>query len=317
MNSSVLRLAVALEHACAIFSSNIQCVGGNSYGQLGIGNNYASLTPVTIQLPINPETSARMTPVQVVTGAFHTCILVDEKDRGSVYCVGRNVDNQLGNDNNSDSNELVQVNGMDDTYLTNVKQTVAGCHHTCAIFQDDNAPLFCWGRNTEYQLGFNKEALRKESKDVKLMALSRYTTCIVTTSNVVECTTADKSTGGTFTVDFGDDEITKLTAGNNHFCALLKGNNAKCFGSNYFGQLGNGSRKYNDWITIPQSVVSHDESSLFEITDINAGGDSTCLVSDGKPICFGENSDYQLGIDSRETGDIFPVLTPTPFGCDV
>lgn len=272
---------------------------------------------MTIQLPINPETSAKITPIQVVAGAFHTCVLVDEKDRGSVYCVGRNVDNQLGNNNNSDSNELVQVKGMDDTPLEKVKQIVAGCHHTCAVFQDDNAPLFCWGRNTENQQGFNKEGLRKESKDVKLMALSRYNTCIVTTSNNVECTTADKGSDGTFTVDFGDDDvIIKLTAGNNHFCALLEGNIAKCFGSNYFGQLGNGSRKYNNWITTPASVVSHDESASFEITDINAGGDSTCLIADGKPICFGENSDYQLGIDSRETedddADVFPVLTPTP-----
>lgn len=272
---------------------------------------------MTIQLPINPETSAKITPIQVVAGAFHTCILGDEKDRGSVYCVGRNADNQLGNNNNSDSNELVQVKGMDDTPLEKVKQIVAGCHHTCAVFQDDNAPLFCWGRNTENQHGFNKEGLRRESKDVKLMALSRYTTCIVTTSNNVECTTAEKGSDGTFTVDFGDDDvIIKLTAGNNHFCALLEGNIAKCFGSNYFGQLGNGSRKYNDWITTPESVVSHDESASFEITDINAGGDSTCLIADGKPICFGENSNYQLGIDSRETedddADVFPVLNPTP-----
>ncbi|MFQ5747502.1 MAG: hypothetical protein ACE5HF_09840 [Gemmatimonadota bacterium] len=40
--------------------------------------------------------------------------------------------------------------------------------------------------------------------------------------------------------------VLQITAGGNHTCALLSGGDIYCWGSNEFGQLGDGATRYND-----------------------------------------------------------------------
>ncbi|GFH44330.1 hypothetical protein CTEN210_00804 [Chaetoceros tenuissimus] len=263
-----------------------------------------------MNLPVD-ESNVMMTPIQVVTGFEHTCVLF--KEDGSVYCVGKNNYRQLGNDSNSDSYELVQVQRTNDNGdlapLTNVKKIAAGGYHTCAIFQNDS--LYCWGSTNSNKLAFNNH------NGVKLMALSNDRTCIVTNidESVVKCT----KNGDPLTINFGNGAvITKLTAGFDHFCALLLADRtAKCFGKNTYGQFGNGLKTDNTdpFDTVPKSVVRSQDGStgspLQNISDINAGGISTCLVlMEGETKCFGNNDYNQLGMENSWDDVLYPTTPP-------
>ena len=59
---------------------------------------------------------------------------------------------------------------------------------------------------------------------------------------------------------------------------------------------------------LKEPVVSSDpDSPLTGITDINAGFQSTCLVADGSPMCFGNNGNYQLGISNGGVDVLYPT----------
>ena len=82
-----------------------------------------------------------------------------------------------------------------------------------------------------------------------MMALSHYTTCIVSTTDdtqVVQCKKGGiERTFNNKVYSMDSKKIVKLTAGKNHFCALLEDSTEKYFGKNNSGQLGNGSTSHN------------------------------------------------------------------------
>jgi alpha-tubulin suppressor-like RCC1 family protein len=80
-----------------------------------------------------------------------------------------------------------------------------------------------------------------------------------------------------------------ITAGVAHTCALNGTGTVLCWGSNEFGQLGNGSTTS---IASPVQVVGLTSSAV----SIAAGSESTCaLMSAGSVWCWGDNSNGQLG----------------------
>lgn len=82
---------------------------------------------------------------------------------------------------------------------------------------------------------------------------------------------------------------TTITAGVAHTCALTNTGTVLCWGSNEFGQLGNGGTAN---VTSPVQVVGLASSAV----SIAAGSESTCaLTSLGTVWCWGDNSNGQLG----------------------
>ncbi|WP_298626576.1 hypothetical protein [uncultured Legionella sp.] len=117
------------------------CWGENSLGQLGIGNNTNSNTPVQV------SASALGHDVVAITGgSSQTCAL---KKTGDVYCWGENADGQLGNGNNTPSNTPVQVSAS--ALGLNVVAITEGESHACALKQ--TGEVYCWGKNNSGQLG--------------------------------------------------------------------------------------------------------------------------------------------------------------------
>ncbi|GFH56254.1 hypothetical protein CTEN210_12730 [Chaetoceros tenuissimus] len=236
--------------------------------------------------------------VQFVTGYDHTCSLFDD---GSVWCNGSNGFGQLGNGGTDNSSTPVQVNLS--TGLTDIE---AGAYHICAI-QSINTALYCWGFNADVQHGLNT-IMNENADDKKVikMAFSMSATCVVTQSDAatVTCVGFDFNT----LLNLGQ-AITKLTSGSTHFSALLLDKTAKCWGANHKGQLGIGSAEFTmAYFDSPVTILETLGTALSNITDINAGYSSMCLViAGGNAKCFGDNRFHQLGIANGDDNVLYPT----------
>ena len=89
--------------------------------------------------------------------------------------------------------------------------------------------------------------------------------------------------------------VTQISAGDFHTCALVNGG-AWCWGSSFFGQLGNGQiagHAQSDPLT-PQQVMGLTSG----VTQISAGRKHTCAVVEGAAFCWGKGVSGQLGNNS-------------------
>ena len=92
-------------------------------------------------------------------------------------------------------------------------------------------------------------------------------------------------------------DVTQVTVGWRHTCALLGNKRIKCWGDNSYGQLGNGSTD--------DSATPEDVADLSDIVYIAAGDSHTCAIDGNNGVwCWGRNVAGQIGdgtFDHRST----------------
>ena len=304
--NTLLENALAIDagggHTCALTSSGgVQCWGYNGSGQLGDGTTTDRWTPVdTVGLWIGVTA--------ISAGGFHTCVLTSS---GGVKCWGDNGYGQLGDGTTTDRWTPVDVVGLG----SGVMGISTGGYHTCALRQSGGVK--CWGYNDDGQLGDGTNMGRITPVDVvglgsgiTVISAGGFHTCALRLSGGVKCwgynydgqvgdgTTTDRWTP----VDVVGlaSEVTAISAGGYHTCALTGSGGVKCWGYNYDGQLGDGTKTSRN---IPVDVVG----LASEVTAINAGGHHTsALMSNGGVKCWGYNGYGQLG-DGTTTDRNTPV----------
>ena len=298
-------------HTCALTTGGaVFCWGNNRWGQLGDGTTEAHLTPV----PVNGLGSG---VTAVAAGDVHTCAL---RTNGSVMCWGDNGYGQLG-DNSPTASPVttpVPVSG-----LGGVTAIAAGMWHTCALTA--GGAVFCWGLNTEGQLGDGTTTdhpvptpVNGLGSGVAAIAVGDRHTCALSTGGAVKCwgwnlhcqlgdgTTADHPVP--VPVNGLGSSAAAIAAGGAHTCALTTGGAALCWGNNGFGQIGDGTISANR--LAPTSVVGLEEGA----TAIAAGTWHTCaLTPSGGVRCWGYNYWGQIGngIPTRRLTPRFVHLLPT------
>jgi alpha-tubulin suppressor-like RCC1 family protein len=138
---AMLGQGTTANHFCQIVaaSSQVECWGSNSDGQLGIATSTKASAPSW-----NPIQVAG-TFQSVSTGELHTCALSGT----DAFCWGHNWAGELGDETQGAKAVPTKVSSPWGTTLAFSKIAV-GAEHTCAIA---NNQIWCWGRNDAGQLG--------------------------------------------------------------------------------------------------------------------------------------------------------------------
>lgn len=275
-------------HTCAVFNEgSVKCWGYNDQGQLGQGDTLERGRGTTFE----PDMASALEPIElgsethvtaVVIGSAHTCALLQD---GRVKCWGGNERGELGlGDVTNRGTGALDDPGMGDALPAvdlgtgrTATSLAAGQRHTCALL--DNGQVKCWGNNEYGELGQGDRRGRGTGWD------------------------DDPGMGDALTsVDLGADATaTAIAAGGRHSCAHLDNGDVKCWGWNYFGQLGladnvdRGSGRPEDpgmGNALPTVVFGEGRRAL----SISAGYAHTCaLLDNDTATCWGRNRYGQLG----------------------
>lgn len=258
LSSGVVSISAGHAHTCAVLNSGaLKCWGENSYGQLGNGANKTERTPVDV---IGLSSGV----VQVAAGTYFTCARLGS---GAVKCFGKGEDGQLGNGENEDHNTPVDVIGLS-TYVDSV--SVYG-RTACALSVFGGVQ--CWGNNSYGQLGGG--IIADQNTPVSVMGLGKG--------------------------------VTAISNGLNHVCALLNTGAVRCWGIDYYGELGDGSNGWGEFAPVDVQGLSSG------VVQISAKGHHTCALLNTSEIkCWGHNFYGELGTqDTKDRSVPTYVLNPS------
>ena len=291
LSSGMTAIAAGGDHTCALtVGGAIKCWGRNDYGQLGTGTITERLTPVDV-VSLSSGVAA------IAAGVWHTCALTAS---GGAKCWGRNNYGQLGNGTTESKNTPVDVIGLS----SGVAAIAAGRDHTCALNAKGGAR--CWGSNEYGQLGGSPVIGQLTpvnviglSSEVTEIAAGSYHTCALTDNGGVQCwggNSLGQLGDGTTTDRYSPVDVVGLSngvaavsTGYRHTCALTASGAVQCWGSNEYGQLGNGT-------TANQSAPVDVTGLSSGVTAIAAGATLTCALTSGGGVqCWGNNQYGQLG----------------------
>ena len=212
----IVQISGGYEYTCALnIQGKVFCWGSKANGRLGDGvTNFAGYRdyPVAVKTDITSDPSGDLSNiVQIASWGGHTCALSSD---GEVFCWGKGIDGQLGNDTDSSQNLPVKVvaeTGSTDP-LTGIIQIANGGKHTCALNLDGE--VSCWGSGLYGQRGDNGTHL-PIAYPVKVIIDSVGTPL---------------------------SNIAQVVAGSSYTCALNDDSNVFCWGYGAGGRLGHGER---------------------------------------------------------------------------
>ena len=314
---TITAISAGTNHTCAIASGAAYCWGYNYNGQLGNSSTGDSNFPVAVTLT---GVLAGKTITAISAGTNHTCAIAS----GAAYCWGYNYNGQLGNGSNTNSNVPAAVTGLlSDKTVTAIS---AGSGHTCAIA---SGAAYCWGNNYNGQLGNGSNTNSNvpvavtstgvlTGKTITSISAGSNHTCAIA-SGAAYCwgnngsgKLGNSSTGDsnfpvavTSTGVLTGKTITSISAGSNHTCAIASGA-TYCWGSNYYGALGNGSTENSNFPVATVNTLLK-EGTTYEIS---AGSGHTCAIASGAAYCWGNNVLGQLGNGSSANSNL-PIAIAT------
>ena len=242
-------------------------------------DNTAAVLPqagASFRMRVGVENKEDLMLAKHIIGGFgYVCAVALD---GRVYCWGSNSNGKIGSGNTSSAlvPSAVKISGaLVGKVIKQIEPSSAG-NHSCVIASDDKA--YCWGYNGFGQLGNNN-------------TVNSLTPVAVDTAGVLASKT-----------------IKQIASGGISSCVIASDDKSYCWGSNNFGQLGNGNLKNS---STPTPVSTTGVLAGKTIKQITAGTEFTCAIaSDDKAYCWGGNSSGQLGNNSTINSGV-PVAVNT------
>ncbi|MDO8704147.1 MAG: Ig-like domain-containing protein [Sulfuricaulis sp.] len=338
--NTAVAVGVGANYTCALLADgSLRCWGRNDYSTLGNGSRVNSLSPVVV--------SGINTAVAVSAGGNHTCALLTD---GTVRCWGVNDYGQLGDGTFADAWAPVTVSG-----INTVVAVSSGNSHTCAALADGT--VRCWGANYNGLLGNGISGRGTDSTiPVTVSGISTAVavsaggehSCAVLADGTVRCwgSNAQVQLGIGYATSYsstpvavgGINTAASVTTGISYTCSVLRDGTVRCWGDNFYGQLGNGtsinsstpvivsgintavaisagSNSFKTCVLLADGTVRFwggnfwvptSVSGINTAVAISSSVDHTCaLLADGTLRCWGANGYGQLG-----NGTIIDSSTP-------
>ncbi len=243
--ASIAEVSLGEAHTCGRSATGeATCWGANNEGQLGLG------TTDDTPHPTHTWIAGHSGVVKVASGFGFTCMM---RSAGEVLCWGDNYFGQLGDGTTTDRTRPIGV-----ALPAPAVDLFAGQDHACALL-GDGTPR-CWGANRDGSLGdgtFDRRVrpvalLLPSGVRIRTMALGQSHSCGVSTTGELYCW------GSNFRGELGLGRealysapvpqrvpgltnVADATLGWTHSCVRRNDGTVWCWGSNEFGQLGNGS----------------------------------------------------------------------------
>lgn len=279
---TVVEVAAYWDHACALSDiGEVYCWGRNSLGQLGIGNNVDSITPVQVSLPSGVVVaSLGQGPTST------TCVISTD---GDGYCWGYNNAGQIGNGEvcsiveQTSKSSCAGGGTLDYVFtpqLVNMPSSVditsinMGGEHTCATGTDGG--VYCWGQDNN---------------------------CRVTGGDPITDANGDSSCGWQHRqpsprkIMFQNTAVTIPDAQNLSFtqvvvgwvfsCGLTDTGAVICWGANTESQQGIGSNNNQPADVVPTLAIAPSGEHALSITASTA--QACALFNESGAFCWGDN----------------------------
>ncbi len=328
-----LSVSAGFDHTCALRSDDtLHCFGHNGLGQLGIGLGGDKLVPT----PVSGSWSA------VAGGEYHGCAIAASD--GRMWCWGLNSLSDLGPTAGATGNEH---NPIQTDTVTGYSAVELGRRHSCGLTGNTNN-LICFG--DRWKTG-NDTSYADLGSGWEDFGVGESHTCGIS-GGALSCWgynsdgqlgNGTTSTGEKYPVPIGSaTDWMEVAGGGYHTCGIRSQagvNQLWCWGTNNFGQLGDGTTTQRleptlvgtdtDWIAVSgnetQTCALKYDHSLYcwgggyigdgasdgsttpvqigSATDwqmISLGGAHACGLRGGELWCWGSNNYGQLGDGTTE-----------------
>ncbi len=213
--SGVKLVSGGQNHTCLSFEQGIACVGSQTSGRLGNGEETDSVRTPQAALDFDGSDVLHERVRSLSAQRWGNCALLDT---GRVACWGyQGLEGRLGNGATTHSSRPTLVRTpTDDGPLEGVTQLAAFDPHACALL--DSGKAVCWGWNSHYQLGIDTSIDNSDppSKDRSPLPME-----------VIDPLTKQAMLG-----------IVEIAVGTRNTCARMQDGRLLCWGRNNRGQAG-------------------------------------------------------------------------------
>jgi len=254
---------LAYTGACGLTKSNTPlCWGTNEAGQLGTG---VVASPTRSLVPRPVTTSQKFQDLRIQYA--HAC---GTTAQGPMYCWGLNSSGQLGVAKTvtatcPTASAPCTPNVTAVPGATVFSSVTVGFFHTCGL---SAGKAYCWGANTEGQLGIG---------------------------------TIDGDEHSAPTPVAGGLTFASISAGFRYTCGVTASNQGYCWGYNYYGELGNGTRT-------PTGTPTPVAGGLAFASITASSAYTTCGITAVTQVayCWGWNEAGQLGNNKTDSLSVVP-----------